>query len=189
MSVDPSPDAAADAAADAATGTAGAGAPRSVVVLAELALTPEDAVRLVAHHVSTAPGGPATEIGYRVLVPRDSGRSMLADVLDQIGLLDLRAALEAARGHDDAPQDPATAAAASVEALQAAGATATATIVDGDPVAALEDAVRAAVADEVVVLTRPHAVEDTFHTDWASKARARLGVPVLHVYAGSSHLG
>jgi len=181
VSVDVPPDAAAD--------TAGPRAPLSVVVLAEVALTPEDAVRLLAHHVAGAPGGPATEVGYRVLVPRDSGRSMLADVLDQLSLLDLRAALEAARGHDDAPQDPATAAATSVEALQAAGATATATIVDGDPVAALQDAVRAAAADEVVVLTRPHAVEDTFHTDWASKARARIGVPVLHVYAGSSHLG
>ena len=25
-------------------------------------------------------------------------------------------------------------------------------------------------ASEVVVVTEPHAVEDTFHTDWASKA-------------------
>lgn len=178
-----------DVPSDATADTAGPGAPLSVVVLAEVALTPEDAVRLLAHHVASGPGGPVTEVAYRVLVPRDSGRSMLADVLDQLSLLDLRAALEAARGHDDAPQDPATAAAASVQALQAAGATATATIVDGDPVTALQEAVREAAADEVVVLTRPHAVEDTFHTDWASKARARLGVPVLHVYAGSSHLG
>jgi hypothetical protein len=41
----------------------------------------------------------------------------------------------------------------------------------------------------VVVVTRPHAVEDTFHRDWASRARERLGVPVLHVYGGTTFLG
>jgi hypothetical protein len=42
---------------------------------------------------------------------------------------------------------------------------------------------------EVIIVTSPHAVEDTFHRDWASRAREVLGVPVLHVYAGSSFLG
>jgi hypothetical protein len=50
-------------------------------------------------------------------------------------------------------------------------------------------ALAATGAGEVVVVTRPHAVEDTFHTDWASRARERLGVPVLHVYAGSNWVG
>jgi hypothetical protein len=44
-------------------------------------------------------------------------------------------------------------------------------------------------AQEVVVVTEPHAVEDTFHTDWASRAREALGVPVLHMYAGDWRLG
>ena len=51
---------------------------------------------------------------------------------------------------------------------------------------ALEGAVAATGADEVHIVTVPHAVEDTLHTDWGTKARERLGVPVLHVYAGSS---
>ena len=42
---------------------------------------------------------------------------------------------------------------------------------------------------EVAVVTYPHAVEDTFHTDWASRAREELQVPVLHLYAGTSELG
>ena len=45
------------------------------------------------------------------------------------------------------------------------------------------------VADEVVVVTTPHALEDTFHTDWASRARDELHVPVMHLYAGTSQLG
>ena len=62
-------------------------------------------------------------------------------------------------------------------------------VTDDDPLPALERAVAEHDAREVVVVTRPHAVEDTFHTDWASRARERLGVPVLHVYAGTTFLG
>jgi hypothetical protein len=40
-----------------------------------------------------------------------------------------------------------------------------------------------------VVITRPHAVADTFHTDWANKAQDQLGLPVLHLYAGSGFIG
>ena len=42
---------------------------------------------------------------------------------------------------------------------------------------------------EVVVATYPHLVEDTFRTDWASRAREALHVPVLHLYLGTSELG
>ena len=41
----------------------------------------------------------------------------------------------------------------------------------------------------VVVVTDPHAVEDTFRQDWASKARDALDLPVLHLYRGTSMLG
>ena len=44
-------------------------------------------------------------------------------------------------------------------------------------------------ADEVIIVTMPHAVEDTFHSDWASRARETLGVPVLHFYTGTNLLG
>ena len=44
-------------------------------------------------------------------------------------------------------------------------------------------------AGQAVVITRPHAVADTFHTDWANKAQDKLGLPVLHLYAGSGFIG
>ncbi len=163
----------------------------SIVVLTEVALGADDAGRLVDLHAGAADGAlPA----YRVLVPADDRRNLLADVLDDLSLLDLRSALDAVRGRDDEEEaetrvEAAEALSASIQALEAAGAEAGGDVVDGDPVAALEQAVTGAPADEVVVVTRPHAVEDTFHTDWASKARERLGVPVLHVYAGSSWIG
>ena len=77
----------------------------------------------------------------------------------------------------------------SLAAFTEAGRTATGEIVDDDPLPALRAAVAGGGVREVAVVTYPHAVEDTFHTDWASRAREVLKVPVLHLYAGTSELG
>ena len=157
----------------------------SIVLLTEEALTAADVVRLVSLH-GTDPAQ------YRVLVPEDTDRNLLADVLDHLSLLELREAVAAvaSRRHEDDDRVHADRALAGTLAeLQSAGSPATGHLVQGDPVAALQKELADTPADEVIVVTRPHAVEDTFHTDWASRARERLGVPVLHVYAGSSWLG
>jgi hypothetical protein len=162
----------------------------TIVVLTEEALGADDAQRITALHA----GEP---IHYRVLVPADVDRSLLADVLDHLSLFEFREALDAARGDDDSPTRAQASAALtqSVGALRAAldgtdGAMADGEIVDGDPINELQQAVKVdGATSEVVVVTRPHAVEDTFHRDWASRARGILGLPVLHVYAGSSFLG
>jgi hypothetical protein len=70
----------------------------------------------------------------------------------------------------------------SLDTLRSAGAT----NVDGevtniDPVDAVTKAVAAHGADEVVVFTRSHLVAEFFHVDWTSRARKRLGVPLLHL--------
>ena len=67
---------------------------------------------------------------------------------------------------------------------------ATGEIVADDPLPALRAAVAADPSvTSVVVVTDPHAVEDTFRQDWASKARDALDLPVLHLYRGTSMLG
>ena len=66
---------------------------------------------------------------------------------------------------------------------------ATGEITGDDPLPTLIEEVGRLDASEVVVVTEPQAVEDTFHTDWASKAREMIGVPVLHMYAGDWRLG
>ena len=155
----------------------------SIVLLTEQALSAADAERLVGLHAPQTPQ-------YRVLVPADTQRSLLADVLDHLSLLELREALEAVRGHDDVDRTQAGKALdATLTELRAVGAQADGGVVQGDPVTAVEEELRVHPADELVIVTRPHAVEDTFHTDWASRARERLGIPVLHDYAGSSWLG
>jgi hypothetical protein len=155
---------------------------QSLVVLAERALSPADAERLVALH---DPDRPAV----RVLVPTGGRRNVLVDVLDHLSLLEFREAVEAVQGHAErTPEQAAADVRGTVTALQGLGCRAEGDVVTGDPVTALEAEVRAG-AEEVVIVTSPHAIEDTLHRDWASVARQRLGVPVLHVYADSSWVG
>ena len=62
-------------------------------------------------------------------------------------------------------------------------------VVQDDPLPALTQAVTNHRAFEVVVVTKPKMLDDTFRRDWASRAREALGVPVLHLYTGSSIVG
>ncbi|RKN04094.1 indole-3-glycerol phosphate synthase [Streptomyces radicis] len=71
----------------------------------------------------------------------------------------------------------------SLSALRATGADAVGRVVDEHPIDVLTSVVRETEADEVVVLTAPHYVEELFHRDWASRARHKVGVPVLKLFA------
>jgi hypothetical protein len=157
----------------------------SIVILSEEALTAADAARLTGLHADEGP------IRYRVLMPADVKRNLLADVLDHLSLLELREALEAARGEDEPTRAEAgEALARSLAALRGAGVEADGEVIEGDPVSGLEKEVTAlGDVQEAMIVTRPHAVEDTFHRDWGARAREVLGIPVLHVYAGSSFIG
>ena len=157
----------------------------TIVVLTEEALENGDARRITALH-------DGEDLAYRVLVPADTERNLLADVIDHLSMFELRKALGSLRhSHDEttARTEAGQALAASVTALAALGVDVQGEITDDDPIPALRTAVERFRAREVVVVTRPHAVEDTFHRDWASRARDELGVPVLHVYAGTTFLG
>lgn len=162
--------------------------PATVVVLTEDALLPADAEHIVAH---------ARELGveprFEVLVPADTDHEVVRELLDALALLDLREAWDAAneRRHDPARAraDAADALDRSLAQLRAAGADAEGAVVQDEPLPALRQAVAATDATEVVVVTLPHPWEDVFRRDWASRAREELGVPVLHLYAGTSRLG
>lgn len=160
--------------------------PDTIVVLTEQTLTRADAEHIAELHEGE-------ELTYRVLVPADTERNLLADVVDHLSLGEWREALHAIRHPDPdgsrARTEAGQALADSVATLDAVGAEATGEVTDDDPLPALAEAVERFTAREVVVVTRPHAVEDTFHRDWASRAREKVGVPVLHVYAGTTRLG
>ncbi|WP_149180758.1 indole-3-glycerol phosphate synthase [Streptomyces sp. TRM49041] len=71
----------------------------------------------------------------------------------------------------------------SVLALREAGCQAVGQVVEDHPLDKMKAVVEEAEADEVIVLTAPHYVEEFFHRDWASRARHKVGVPVLKLFA------
>ena len=159
---------------------------RTVVVLTEDTLTPADAEHITALHAEV-------DVDYRVLVPADTERNLLVSVVDHLGLGELRQALDEVLGREPRPAEARAEAAdqlaGSLQVLAAAGARADGDVVGDDPIPVLAAEVARGGVREIVVVTYPHAVEDTFHRDWASRARDRLRVPVLHLYAGTSEVG
>ncbi len=70
---------------------------------------------------------------------------------------------------------------ASIARLTETGADAVGDIVSIDPIDALAAKVSAVDGREAIILTRPHVVAEFFHMDWTSRARRKIGVPVLHL--------
>ena len=158
--------------------------PAPTIVLTEVPLKALDVTRITGLHEGDEPV-------YRVLVPADTKRNVLVSVLNHLSLFEMREALQALRpvNRNAARTDAETTLAESLRVLEAAGVQATGSITDDDPLPALAAEVTRIQAGEVIIVTEPHAVQDTFHTDWASEAREQLGVPVLHVYSGDWRLG
>ncbi|HEY8720724.1 hypothetical protein [Pengzhenrongella sp.] len=162
---------------------------RTIVVLTEDTLGAADIAHLLSLHDDKD-----ETVTFRVLVPADTERNVLFSFVDHLGLGELREALDDVLRREPRRPSEATAEAdvqlaKSLAAFAEAGVAATGQIVADDPLPALKAAVAEGGVDEIVVVTYPHAVEDTFHRDWASRAREVLRVPVLHLYAGTSELG
>jgi hypothetical protein len=128
-----------------------------------------------------------------LLVPANTERHLLVDFLENLSLLDVVKAFRELTSHDPDPTaeraEAAETLAVSLAALQGLGAGVTGEVVAGGAVRGLVAKVKELGAAQAVVITRPHAVADTFHTDWANKAQDQLGLPVLHLYAGSGFIG
>ncbi|HET7415947.1 MAG TPA: hypothetical protein VFI97_09655 [Arthrobacter sp.] len=158
----------------------------SIVVLTEEPLIGADIRNLVSFHEGM-------DRAFFLLVPGDTERHLIVDFLDQLSLLHFgKAFRDLAAKQPDTGQRRLQADATlkiSIEAMQSAGLTAEGAIADSNPVHSLVRKVQQLDAREAIVITRPHAVEDTFHTDWASKAQEELGLPVLHLYSGSGYIG
>jgi hypothetical protein len=69
----------------------------------------------------------------------------------------------------------------SLRALAAEGVAASGYVGDSDPLQALDDALRAFGADEVIVSTHPPGSSNWLERDVVSRARARHGLPIGHV--------
>jgi hypothetical protein len=74
-----------------------------------------------------------------------------------------------------------TACSGCVEKMVQTGAEVEGEVVSADPVDALAAKVAEVHAAEAIILTRKHVIAEFFHVDWTSRARRRLGVPLLHL--------
>lgn len=158
----------------------------TIIVLSEDVLSETDVRNVVSLHAGS-------DVKYRLLVPADTKHDPVTSFIDYLSLGYLQEAWAAVIGKEpdvtEAKKSAAEQLAQSLAAFEAAGAEASGRVTDDDPLPSVATAVANRNATEIVVFTYPHAVEDTFHTDWASKARAAFDVPVLHVYLGTSELG
>jgi hypothetical protein len=72
--------------------------------------------------------------------------------------------------------------ATTTSALTATGGTVgEGTVVTESAVDALIAKVKEVNGREAIILTRSHVIAEFFHVDWTSRARRKLGVPVLHL--------
>lgn len=157
-----------------------------IVVLTEDTLTVADVEHITDLYVDR-------DVSFHVLVPADTEQNMLASLVDHLSLGELREALDAALRREPEPVRAELTAheqlEANIAAFTSTGATADGVVVADDPLPALRAVVADTDVSEIVVVTLPHALEDTFHRDWASRAREELKVPVLHLYTGTNQLG
>jgi hypothetical protein len=147
----------------------------------EKPLTPEDVEFVTSLHGDEG-------VSFIVLMqPRGDQADVLLRAIDDVALGELK---EAAR-EGEVPEGRNAKAPAlialehSLAALRAAGCEAVGQVIEKHPLDKLTAVVEEAGADEVIVLTAPHYVEEFFHRDWASRARHKVGVPVLKLFAHS----
>ncbi|CUR55101.1 conserved hypothetical protein [metagenome] len=154
-----------------------------VVLLVEQALSAADARQVRSLHESLE-----QPVTYHVLVPIEDAAARVESAMGTLGAGELTVTpamvlnesdLDEVRRdcEDRSNRDLAT----TLAALAAAGAHAQGVVITDPPIDALAAAVIETGAQEAIILTRPHVVAEFFHLDWTSKARRRLGVPVLHL--------
>ncbi len=151
------------------------------VLMIEKPLTSED-----VEFVTTLHGDEGTSFVV-LMQPRGDQADVLLRAIDDVAIGELK---EAARElgepeGQDARQSAELALEVSLAALRKAGSEAVGQVVEDHPLDKLKSVVDEAGADEVIVLTAPHYVEEFFHRDWASRARHKVGVPVLKLFAHS----
>ncbi|WP_037890822.1 hypothetical protein [Streptomyces sp. NRRL S-87] len=148
------------------------------VLMIEKPLTPVD-----VDFVTTLHGD--DKVSFIVLMQPRGDQDRLLRAIDDVALGEIPEAIrEGDEPEGDDARGPAEKALEhSLKALRAKGGTAVGQIVEDHPLDKLKTVVEESGADEVIVLTAPHFVEEFFHRDWASRARHKVGVPVLKLFA------
>jgi hypothetical protein len=154
----------------------------TILLLTEEPLRQHDVERIAALHGDDA-------VTVHVLVPADAEHNRLIEALDEVYLGNLRDALEEDEpSPEQAEREAMHAVNASVDLFTAANVEAKGSITGSDPLPAAIEAAKLYAADEIIVVTPPHPVEDRLHRDWASRLRDKLKLPVLHIISGTDRV-
>jgi hypothetical protein len=154
-----------------------------VVLLVEQALSAQDAGQVLSLHEDLD-----DPVVYHVLLPMEDAAARIEASMGTLAGGELmgnptlgmhEVDVEAVRkDSEDRSRDELT---STLEALRGAGGTAQGKVVGDDPISALAAEVAAVDGREAIILTRSHVVSEFFHLDWTSRARRKIGVPVLHL--------
>jgi hypothetical protein len=154
-----------------------------VVLLVEQALTPADAKQVRSLHAEIE-----DPVVYHVLLPLEDAAGRIEASLGTLGAGDLMAAPALAMNDVDiealrreCEEHSSSDLQQTLIARRDAGGTAHGKVTSEPPVDALAALVSSVDAREAIILTRSHVVAEFFHVDWTSRARRKLGVPVLHL--------
>ncbi|QBR92199.1 hypothetical protein [Nocardioides euryhalodurans] len=155
-----------------------------VVLLVEQALTEADALQVLSLHE----GIDEEKVVYHVLLPLEDAAARIESAMGSLAAGEVISSpamvmsdvdIEAVRRDCQERSDRDLA--ETVHALEKAGATVRGKVVSEPPIDALARSVTEVDGREAIILTRPHVVAEFFHVDWTSRARRRIGVPVLHL--------
>ena len=154
-----------------------------VILLVEQALTVADARQVLSLHEELD-----DPVVYHVLLPLEDAAARIEASMGGLSGGELmgnptigmqEADIEAIRKDSQEQSDDELS--TTLAALREAGGTADGKVVGDDPIEALSAEVSAVDGREAIILTRSHVVSEFFHRDWTSRARRKIGVPVLHL--------
>jgi hypothetical protein len=164
----------------------GTGSSYDVVLLVEQPLTAQDARLIRSLHEEIEKEG--EHVRYHLLLPVEDAAARVESAMGSLAASEVLASpalvmdetdLENIQHEllDNARQQLS----GCLQRLADTGADAVGDIVSIDPIDALAAKVQAVDGREAIILTHPHTVAEFFHMDWTSRARRKIGVPVLHL--------
>ena len=155
-----------------------------VVVLLEQELSPSDAAQVRSLHE-----GLEEPVTYHLMLPMEDAAAQIEASMGSLSTGEMMPTpslgmneVDLEQVRKDCEERSRHELAGTIAAMEAAGAAlGSSTLVTGPPIDALAEKVLEVDGREAIILTRPHVVAEFFHLDWTSRARRKIGVPVLHL--------
>jgi hypothetical protein len=162
---------------------AGTDATYDVVLLLEKPLSRQDADQVRGLHEEID-----EHVRYHVLLPVEDAAARVESAMGSLAASEVLASPALVMNDEDLEHiqheildNARRELGASLHRLEQAGVDAVGDIVTVDPIDALAGKVSEVDGREAIILTRSHVVAEFFHLDWTSRARRKIGVPVLHL--------